>query len=636
MSLLATAFAIYRSFNFGELTGYTVIDSQYFYLMLTLLLPLAFLVFPAVPAASGRMAWYDVICFAASLGLASVLVVNAERILNSGWEFIAPDWMQYVCIAFWLLVLEATRRAGGNVVAAIVAVVSAYPLIAGSLPGILQGSTETIGDTAAYHVLSTESVIGIPFRAFAYLVLGFMIFGVALQHTGGGRFFIRLAFALLGGVRGGPAKVAVISSGLMGSMSGSVITNVLTTGALTIPAMRRHGIKPHVAGGIEACASTGGVLMPPVMGATAFIIAINLGVSYRDVLIAAVIPSLLYFFSLFIQIDAYAARMKLKGIPRERLESLGEVLKDGWYYLLVFGLLIHLLIFENREAQAPYYATVLLLVINQVVPGHRFTRASLLAFLESVGRLLVELAGLLAGVGLIVGALAYQSKIGTFAFELLALADGQVFLLLLLGALVSFVMGIGVTVTIAYIILAITMAPALSESGLNPMGVHLFMLYWGMLSYITPPVALGAFAASSIAGASPMRTGFEAMRLGTVIYFIPFFFVADPALLMQGEVTDIVLLTAKAMIGIVIIAMGLQGYLFGSGRISGSLPVRLPKQLVLVAGGLAMAMPGGPMTGFGNVELTAFGAGCAAVIYLIARIERGLSGQMESGADETV
>ena len=614
-------FALYQAFNLGNVFGFVIIDNQYFYAVLTVLLPLAFFVFPASPNSPlDHVPWYDVLLVLLSLGICAALTYYANDIVDLGWEYAAPDHMQYLGIVLWLLVLEATRRGGGNIVAVIIATVSVYPLFAGSLPGILEGSTESVGDTAAFHALSTESIIGIPFRAFANLVIGFLIFGVALQHTGGGRFFINLAFALLGHVRGGPAKVAIFASGLMGSMSGSVITNVLTTGSMSIPAMKRIGFQPHVAGGVEACASTGGVLMPPVMGATAFIMAINLEVPYRDIVIAAVIPSVLYFFALFMQIDAYAAKMDLKGMDRAELPTVKEVMKDGWYYLLVFILLIYWLMILNRESQAPFYATGLLIVINQLVPGHRWSWEQFLKFLEGVGKLFAELAAVLAGVGLIVGALAYQSKVGTLAFDLLQLADNNIILLLLLGALASFIMGIGVTVTVAYIILAITLAPALTDSGLSPMGVHMFMLYWGMLSFITPPVALGAFAAASLAGAPPMRTGVEATKLGTIIYFVPFFFVIDPGLIMQGELSHIALLFSSAMVGVVILSTGLQGYLYGVGDLTKLNALQWPLRVALVLGGLTLAMPGSPVIGFTNAELAMITAVCVGSTYVVGWI----------------
>ena len=545
--------------------------------------------------------------------------------LDEGWEFSAPEKMQWLSLALVLLAIEGVRRTGGGVVTIIIVIFAVYPLVAGSMPGVLEGTSETLWDTVAYYALSTEALIGIPTRAFAGLVIGFLLFGVALQYTGGGQFFLNLAFSLLGYVRGGPAKVAIFASGLMGSMSGSVITNVLTTGALSIPAMKRIGFKPHVAGGVEACASTGGVLMPPIMGATAFIMAINLEVPYRDIVVAAVIPSVLYFFALFMQIDGYAAKNKLEGLPKVELPTVSQTLKDGWYYVAVFALLIYLLVFMQREAQAPFYATALLLIINQLHPKHRWNWERFVDFLLATGRLFAELAAILVGIGLIVGSLSYSGKIGTLAFELLQLAGNNVALLLILGALASFIMGIGVTVTVAYIILALTLAPALTDSGLSLMGVHMFMLYWGMLSYITPPVALGSFAAASLAQANPMRTGFESMKLGTIIYFVPFFFVLDPGLIMQGEPLHILTVFSCAILGVIVLSTSLQGYLYGVGDLTGMGVIQWPIRLALLVGALSFAMPGNDVVGLGNLELFIIGLVLTGGATLLAVLARKLS-----------
>ena len=623
-SLAAVFLSAYQVFNLGRYTGYVPIENQYFYAVVALLLPTAFITFPMFRRhGRDRMTWYDLAFFLVCGGICWTFAWSAIEIVDNGWEFSAPADMQWLSLAFVLIAIEAVRRTGGNVVTTIIVLFAIYPLFAGDLPGVLEGTSESVLDTAAYYGLSTEALIGIPTRAFAGLVIGFLLFGVALQYTGGGQFFLNLAFALLGHVRGGPAKVAIFASGLMGSMSGSVITNVLTTGSLSIPAMKRIGFQPHVAGGVEACASTGGVLMPPIMGATAFIMAINLEVPYRDIVVAAVIPSVLYFFALFMQIDGYAARTRLKGLPKAEMPSLRETLRNGWYYIAVFVLLIYLLVFMQREAQAPFYATLLLLAINQAHPKHRWNRARLVEFLVAVGRLFAELAAILIGIGLIVGSLSYSGKIGTLAFELLQLAGNNIALLLILGALASFIMGIGVTVTVAYIILALTLAPALTDSGLSTMGVHMFMLYWGMLSYITPPVALGAFAAATLAQASPMRTGLESMRLGTIIYFVPFFFVLDPGLIMQGSALHILTVFGCAMLGVIILSSSLQGYLYGIGDLTGLGPVQWPIRAMLLIGALAFAMPGNDVIGLDNGELFIIGlvmtAAAAATGWTVGR-----------------
>jgi len=607
-TVLSLVISIYQLFNLGRFGGFVAIDTQYFYALLAVLLPLVFLIFPAHAKSADNVPIYDLVLAAVAVGVNMYFLSYARDIVDLGWEYAAPDHIKYAAIVLWLLALEAVRRAGGLPVFLVVFIVSLYPVYADYLPEPFDASNEDFTVALAYHAVSSEGIFGIPFRAFANLVIGFLMFGVALQYTGGGTFFLNLAFALLGHVRGGPAKVAIFASGLMGSMSGSVITNVLTTGALSIPAMKRTGFAPHYAGGVEACASTGGVLMPPIMGATAFVMATYLEVPYSDIVIAAVIPSVLYFFGLFMQIDSYAARMGLKGLPKEELPSVRQTLLEGWHYVTVFALLIWMLLYLQREALAPYYATVLLIIINQLLKSSRWNFSQFFDFIVGVGRLFVELAAILAGIGMIVGSLSLTGKISTLANELLSMAGDSVIVLLMMGALASFIMGIGVTVTVAYIILAITLAPALTESGLNPMAVHLFMLYWGMLSFITPPVALGAFAAASLAQSKPMRTGFEAMRLGSVIYFIPFFFVLNPALIMQGPTGEIINVFITAIIGIVILAGALQGYLLGIGDLSSKVFLQWPIRAALLLSALLFAVPGGDFIGYSNLQLALAGA----------------------------
>jgi TRAP transporter 4TM/12TM fusion protein len=582
-----------------------LLTNHYLYALLALLLPMAFIFFPAfIGKGRGGVPWYDMVLCAAAFGACLFFFLNSTNIVDQGWEFVAPDHAVYMSYILWALVLEAVRRAGGFAIFAIVGVVSVYPLFADSMPGPISGLASTAGETAAYHAMSIESILGIPMRAFAELVIGFLIFGVALQHTGGGKFFLNLAFALLGGVRGGAAKVAIFASGLMGSMSGSVITNVLTTGVMTIPAMKRTGFAPQYAGGVEACASTGGVLMPPVMGATAFIMATIIEVPYAEIAIAAAIPSALYFFGLFMQIDAYAARKQLRGLPREDLPALGPTLREGWYFVFVFALLIFMLIYLRREALAPFYATAVLILLNQIFPHNRWSLSSVRNFLLGVAMLLTELTAILAAVGLIVGALSMTGMAGTLVNDLVFLAGGSTLILLLMGAITSFIMGIGMTVTAAYIFLAIVLAPALIHGGLDPLSVHLFILYWGMVSFITPPVALGAFAAASIAGANPMRTGLEAMRLGSIIYFVPFFFVLDPAFILHGELSRTALLFVCAVGGVILVASALQGYLMGIGNLHRNALLGWPIRALILFGGLALATPGGSdLIPFSDLEL---------------------------------
>lgn len=611
-------------FNWGWLTFVTGLETQFYYAVVALLLPLVFLLWPMLSRQQDQpIPWYDYLLSAVTLLIGGYFVYNAVSILERGWAFSAPDIAIYASYAYWILIIEAARRAGGLPIAIIAGLFSLYPLVADIVPGPIQAFPSSLSETAMYHTMSTESIMGVPLQAFAGLVIGFLVFGVVLQKSGGGKFFINLAFALLGHVRGGPAKVSIFSSGLMGSMSGSVISNVLTTGVLSIPAMRRIGMGRSFAGGVEACASTGGVLMPPVMGATAFVMAMFLDVPYSTIALAAVIPSILYFLGLFIQIDAYAARHDIKGLPAVELPSVWQTLKEGWYFIFVFGLLVWMLLVMQREAVAPFYATALLLVLNQLSRQNRWGWKDVADTLSSAAKLFAELIAILAGVGMLVGALSMTGLSGTIANDFINIAGGSVPLLLIMGAVTSFVLGIGMTVTAAYIFLAVALAPALIQGGgLDPMAVHMFILYWGMLSFITPPVALGAFAAATVAGARPMETGLQAMRLGSVIYFIPFLFVLNPALIMQGEPLMIVAVFIQAIIGIVLFASAMQGYLMGVGRLGyGMLQEAVIRGLVLIAG-LLLALPGGGMVPLSQWELIGLAAAALLPGVALARLSQ--------------
>lgn len=616
--------SIYVIFGIGNRLGlYVPLETEYFYLMMGMLLPLVFLLFPAkaiVPGAvqTGDVPWYDLLLAAVTICLSAYFIVYSNEILQDGWEYLPPEPANWAAFVMWAIVLEATRRTGGMAIFIICLVFSVYPVYADLVPGVLRGEASSWTIAGAFYIFGTEAVLGIPMRAFANLVVGFLVFGVALQYTGGGAFFLNLAFALLGKFRGGPAKVAIFASGLMGSMSGSVITNVLTTGVMSIPAMKRVGFRATYAGGVEACASTGGVLMPPVMGATAFVMATFLEVPYSEIVVAAIFPSLLYYFGLFMQIDAYSARYGLKGLPPAELPKLADVIRDGWYFVFVLIMLVVMLLYMQREAQAPYYATATLLIINQLSRKHRWDFHKLVDFLMGVGRLFTELAGILAGVGLIIGALMLSGKIGSLAYDLVTLAGNNVFLLLLMGAATSFILGIGMTVTAAYLFLAVTVGPALIHSGLDKIAVHLFLLYWGMISFITPPVAIGAFAAATIAQSNPMKTGLEAMRLGSIIYFVPFFFVLNPALIGRGAVMDVIITFGAAVIGVVLVAAALQGYLIGVGRLTLFGPLGWLCRLLLVAAGVLMMLPGGDMVGYAHATLNLVAAGLALPAIAIA------------------
>lgn len=590
-TVAAAALAVNQLLGFDFFVGVVLIENRYLYLLAAFLLPLVFIAYPAGKHARREgTPWYDWLLAAAAFVSVAWFAYEARRILDSGWETGAPTYAVFAAAAAFLLIIEAVRRTSGLAMTLIILVVALFPLVADSMPSPLNGIRQSLADTLAHHIYGAESSFGIPMRAFGEIVVGFIIFGVALNYTGGGRFFNDLAFALVGRMRGGAAQVGVISSMLQGSISGSVISNVISSGVVTIPAMKRTGFRADYAGGVEAVASTGAVLMPPVMGSTAFVMASFLGIPYAEIALAAAVPGLLFYIALVVQVDAYAARLGLKGLSRAELPRLGAVMKEGWAFIPVFGVLIYFLTQEKLEAQAPFYATALLLAVNQIMPGHRMRWATLVEFVAATGRALADLAAILLGIGCIIGAFSMTGLAGTLANDLVYMAGGAPLLLLVMGAITAFIFGMGMTVTACYIFLAIVLAPPLVKAGMDPLAVHLFIMYWGMVSFITPPVALATFAAAPIAKTSAMRIGAQAVKLGTAIYLVPFFFVLNPALILKGDAVTVAVSVASAMLGLVAAAGALQGHAAGIGRYPDGAAGGLARALVL-GGGMFLAAP---------------------------------------------
>lgn len=584
-SCIAIILAIYQIYHL-RLWGIMIMDNSYLYLLLALFLPQIFLQFPLTKKSTHRII-LGIDCFLALISflIPFIFARYGYTIIERGWGYFAPFVLTFMALLLWVLVIEAVRRTTGVALALVVSFFSLYPLFAPYMPAFLEGHGRSLWTTATFHSLSVDSILGIPMKVFGDLLIGFMLFGITLQVTGGGKFFLDFSFALLGSTRGGPAKVAVLASALFGSMSGSAISNVITTGSITIPAMKKTGYPAHYAGAIEACASTGGVLMPPVMGATAFVMAAFLQKPYAQIALAAAIPSLLYYLGLLIQVDGFAARNKITGISRQEISPLSIILKEGWFYPFSLVVLIYFLFSLRVESQAPFYTIALLLLMAMVKKETRLSAKKFLEFIESAGKFLAELVAIMAAVGMIMGSLSLTGVASSFARELVAFAQGKIAFMLILGALASFIMGMGMTITACYVFLALVLAPGLVQLGLNEMAVHLFVMYWGMISFITPPVALAAFPAATIAQTSPIKVGYTASRLGGVIYLLPFIFVYNPALILQSHTAEIIQAVSSAGLGIILIASAFEGYLIGLGKLN------IINRVIFLVAGTALSVP---------------------------------------------
>jgi TRAP transporter 4TM/12TM fusion protein len=582
---LALALTVNQVFRFN-IFGFQPIGNAFLYAIIGFYLAATFLISPGRADDAGRVPVWDWVLAVATLTSALWLAWHGLDIIQLGWDYSAPLTATFMSGVLLFCVLEGVRRVGGVALLLVALFFGAYPLFADFMPGFLWGTKYGVGETIRAHVMGVESIIGIPMQVVANLIIGFIVFGTTLIITGGGQFFMDLAIALLGGTRGGPAKVAVLSSGLMGSLSGSVVTNILTTGPITVNMMKRSGYPPHYAASVEACASTGGTLMPPVMGAVAFIMASFLAVPYSTIMIAAFFPAVLFYVVLLFQVDIYAARKGLRGLPRNKLPDILDTLKGGWHYLLSLVLLIYMLVGLRMENYAPYYASLMLVATSLLRPGYRFNLSRARDLLMELTIATAHLVAILAGIGLVVGGLSYTGVAGAFSRELLLYAGNSVPLLLAAGAVTSFILGMGMTVSACYIFLSILLAPALVKAGLDPVASHLFILYWGMMSYITPPVALASITAANIAGANPWRTGLFSMRMGAVLFILPFLFVINPALLLQGPIPTVALAACTALTAVWLLASAVEGYLYGLGCISGCL-----RGLVAIAA-LALIIPG--------------------------------------------
>ncbi|MCU0561004.1 MAG: TRAP transporter permease [Desulfobacterales bacterium] len=567
---------------------------------LTFVLVLTFLMMPIRRGAGETPSLLDWFLALLSLAVGLYITVFYEDILYRMGILTPTD-----IIVGWiiiLLVLEQARRATGNVLVVIAGLAVLYPLVGGHIPGILGHRGYGFDRVASQMAMSLEGIFSAPLGVSAEYIVLFIFLSSLLGQCGMGEYLLKLALSVAGRFTGGPAKTAVLASSLFGTISGSAVANVAGTGTFTIPMMIKQGFPRHLAGAVEATASTGGQLMPPIMGAAAFIMAQILGVSYVTVLGAAIIPAILYYWSVFMGIHFQAAKFKMKPLAPEDTPPFFKTLKEGLHFLIPLVLLVVLLVIVRYTiTKAIFYTILATYVVTFLNPSTRITWAKFKDACLDAAKNVITVAGACAAAGLVVGSIT-MTGIGFKMFSLIMALSGGIFIVaLLITMTASTIMGMGIPTTAAYIIVAVTAAPALTDMGISPLAAHLFVFYFAVLSAITPPVALAAFAAGGIAGESPMKIGWTAVGLTVSAYVVPFAFVYNTALLGSAPALDILKVSLTAVLGVTAVAAAWTGFLAaGLGAV---------QRLLFAAGGFLVIIPEG-MTDI-------FGVGCLAAGVLL-------------------
>jgi TRAP transporter 4TM/12TM fusion protein len=497
-----------------------------------------------------------------------------------------------------LLVLEATRRTAGLMLTCVILFLCAYAMLGYLLPGAFASREVELTRLAVYLGIDTNALLGQSLHVAIVIVLPFILMGQILTRCGGGDYFTGLAMAAMGRYRGGSAKIAVVGSGLFGMISGSAVANVAGVGIITIPLMKRSGFPAHIAAAIEAIGSTGGQLMPPVMGAAAFLVAEYLQVPYREVMIAAILPAMLYYAALFVQVDLEAAKRGIAGAPIDRLPAIGRVLREGWHFPIPFAVLIFGLVNFNLQPEyAALLSSVVLLAFGLIFGyrGKRLTPRDAVSAIFGTGGAVLDIVVVTAAAGLVIGVLNLTGVAFGLTMQLLTVSGNNIILLLLVTALVAVVLGMGMPTVGVYVIMASLAAPALVKAGISPMQAHLFVMYFGMLSMVTPPVAFAAFAAANIAKADFWQTGWTAVKVGWSAYIVPFLFALSPQLILRGDPFEVMISTVTAFLGVYMGTVAVVGYL--------NAPVPIGYRAVYAIAGLMLLAPVDLFTGAGWVNV---------------------------------
>lgn len=524
------------------------------------ILALVFLVYPMSRKCSrSRIDPWDVLLAVAGFGAGAYIVVNYEELVLR--EGAATQMDVYTGILTILLVLEATRRTVGLPVVIISVLFLAYALLGPMFPDAIAHRGYSLDRVSYQMYLTTSGILGTPLGVSSTIIYMFVLFGAVLEKCGAGDLFINFANAVVGWTRGGMAKASIISSSLFGTVSGSAVANVAVDGWLTIPMMVKSGFRPHIAGAIEAVASTGGQIMPPVMGAAAFIMAEITNIPYIQIAASAAIPAILYYAAAFFVVDMEAAKTGLKPLSRSEMPSLWRVLAQYGHVGIPLVVLVFLMAQGYSPMLSAFWTIALTIPVSMLRKHTRLSPRGFIEILEKAAMNMLSVASICACAGIIIGVITLTGLGLKLSSLLIGLAGGNLFALLVLTMIASLILGMGVPTAACYILLATLVAPALTGMGIPVIAAHLFIFYFGCISVITPPVALAAYAAAGLAGTDPNRTGFAATRIAMAGYIVPYMFVYGPAMLLVGSPVEVVIALCSGLLGCYALAAAIQGYL---------------------------------------------------------------------------
>ncbi len=568
---------------------------------------MAYILYPAAKHSDRhKLPWYDIVLSLAFVTVAAYFVINYKPL-----QFRAGAYNKYDVFFAGLgiaLVLIACWRVVGPPIVIIASCFILYGLLGKYLPGFLHHRGFKLKRIITHLFITTEGVIGNPLGVCSTYIYLFILFGAFLEKTGVGQFFIDLANSLAGWASGGPAKVAVLSSALQGTVSGSSVSNTVSTGSFTIPMMKSLGYEPEFAGAVEAAASTGGQIMPPVMGSAAFLISDSCGVPYRHLMAVAVIPALLYFTGIWISVHLEARRLGLKGLPREKLPKLWPLVRERGHLILPLVVIIVLMLQGYTIARAALIGCAVCILVPYLRKGTWVNFLDILKALPQASRSVISVATACSTAGVIIGMVTLTGlgqRIGSGIFDLVG---NSVFLALVCAMFTSLVLGMGVSTTSNYLITSTIAAPILIKAGVPLLAAHMFCFYFGIVADITPPVALAAYAGSAIAKGNAFKTGVNATKLAIAAFLIPYMFALNPKMiLIGGTLLEALPMIITAIFGLVGIGAGFIGYLNG--------PLNMPLRIISFAGGLCMVIPG---------TLTdIIGAAVVVGVFLITRFTTG-------------